>query len=154
MSLWIIYFLVMIPGIKTMIGEGLAPTGIVLIVATLILCAFTVGGGFLGYLNGAKPEEKKETSAGVVSGWKYLRRTGYAYALAALFFVILPSEKQMYVMAGAYTVSNINGIASLPENAVGAANAWLKRLADAAVKDGDAEVASQINEALTAAPVK
>lgn len=162
MSLWLIYILVMIPTIKGMIGEGLTPVGIGLGIVAVALSFITFGRSLIGYLNDAKTNEEKAAAAAenavrVSRAWKYFRGISYVYAFLAVFFVLLPSERQMYVMAGAYAVTNIEGIKNLPENAVGAANAWLKRLGDAAAADGDAAVASQLStatSALPAAPVK
>lgn len=157
MSIWIIYLLVMIPSIKQMIGESLTPAGIALIVIGGILTATTLASAILQYLgDGATKKETPSTGEKIKpspTAWTYLRRAGYAYALAALVFVTLPSERQMYVMAGAYAVTNIEGISKLPENAVGAANAWLERLSQAATADGDVATAQQIQQAI-AAPVK
>lgn len=160
MSLILIYILVMIPTVKSYIGMAMTPAGVALAVVALILTVIAFGRGMLGYLSPeveVDVEAKAATDSQLSGAWKYVRGLGYAYALAAVVFVILPSERQMYVMAGAYAVTNIDGIAKLPENAVGAANAWLKRLGDAAAADGDAAAASEITKAtsaLSAAPVK
>lgn len=48
----------------------------------------------------------------------------------SLFFIstVIPSERQMYFIAGGYIVTNIDGIKDLPPNLVGAANDFLKNL--------------------------
>lgn len=42
---------------------------------------------------------------------------------------ILPTEKQLYVIAGGYVATNTKDIAKLPDNVVKAANAWLEKAA-------------------------
>lgn len=165
MSLILIYLLVMIPTVKAYLGAGLTPAGVSIAVAVLILTVIAFGRELLGHLNGddakpvdeAKQEKTVQTNTALSKAWKYVRGLSYAYVVFAVLFVILPSERQMYVMAGAYAVTNIKGIESLPENAVGAANSWLKRLGEAAAADGDTQAVEEISKAaraLPAAPVK
>lgn len=162
MNLFLIYLLVMIPTVKGFLEATIGPAGIVLAILLIVLFGATVVRQSLGKLFKDPGEPTAEEQAATESttkafgtGWKYFRSLGYAYLAAGLLFVALPSERQMYVMAGAYVVTNIDGIGNLPDNAVGAANAWLKKLGET-VGD-DAAVAQDINKAqaaLPAAPVK
>lgn len=51
-----------------------------------------------------------------------------AIILCALIAALIPSEKQLYFIAGGYAATNIAGIDKLPENLVKAANDWLAGL--------------------------
>lgn len=48
-----------------------------------------------------------------------------------LLCIPLPSEKQIYTLAGGYVATNTKDIAKLPDNVIKAANAWLEKAADA-----------------------
>jgi hypothetical protein len=151
-SIFLIYFLVMVPAIKSAIGVGLEPAGVVLFISIAALSLFTAARtAFSAVSSDEHVRERAETPKLDLSGpWKYLRRVVYVYVLAAVFFVFLPSERQMLVMAGAYTITNIEGISKLPENAVGAMNAWLGNLAKAAIVEGDTASLENIEKAAKA----
>ena len=47
--------------------------------------------------------------------------------LSSLVSVLIPKEDQMWYIVGGYAVTNVEGIQELPENIVGAANAFLEK---------------------------
>ena len=47
--------------------------------------------------------------------------------LSSLASVLIPDEEQMWYIVGGYAVTNVEGIQELPENIVGAANAFLEK---------------------------
>ncbi len=50
--------------------------------------------------------------------------------VVGLIGVSLPSEKQLYMLAGGYVATNAKDVAKLPDNVVKAANAWLEKAAE------------------------
>lgn len=56
------------------------------------------------------------------SNKKYLAALG----IIALVLMLIPSESQLYKLAGAYIVTNTEGVGELPDNIVKAANDFLK----------------------------
>lgn len=46
--------------------------------------------------------------------------------LISVLSIIIPTEKQMYTLAGGYYVANIEGIDKLPKNVVGAVNKFIE----------------------------
>lgn len=49
--------------------------------------------------------------------------------IASLTTIILPSQQQLYFLAGGYVATNTKDVAKLPDNVVKAANAWLEKAA-------------------------
>lgn len=50
------------------------------------------------------------------------------FIIFGLFATLIPNEKQIYMIAGGYAVTNVEGINKLPANIVGAANAYLEKV--------------------------
>lgn len=68
-----------------------------------------------------------------------VKHTPKYIGLSVIFLIltaILPSEKQMLLIAGGYTAINNKEISEMPSSAAKAVNAWLNAIADAA-KDKD-----------------
>lgn len=59
---------------------------------------------------------------------KYAKRLFIALSTASFALTVLPSEKQTYLLAAAYTANEVPGTLKLPANLVGAANAYLEKV--------------------------
>lgn len=118
MSLGLLYlFLVILPNAHSTF-DFLQGITWVMAGAILIVSGFVAG-----------PAEEPE------SGKKLFIWSIKAAVLAAVFAIIsipLPSDDQVYRLAGGYVATNIKDIAKLPDNLVKAANAWLEKASDAA----------------------
>lgn len=60
---------------------------------------------------------------------KSVKYLGIPLVVGALL-LLAPDEKQVKFLAGGYVVTNVEGIAELPENIVESANTFLKSIAD------------------------
>ena len=70
--------------------------------------------------------------------FKYFIRLSICAIITALVAIPLPSEKQLYTIAGGYVATNAKDVSKLPDKVVKAANAWLEKaatLADDKAKD-------------------
>lgn len=86
-----------------------------------------VGGAVFG-LCGTADGQESLTRMSV----KAVRWGGGLLALLCCLHVLTPSHTQMYAIAGGYVATNTKEVKELPENLVGAANAWLKKAAELA----------------------
>ena len=59
---------------------------------------------------------------------KYLKRSVITLLVSALIFTVIPTEKQIYMIAGGYVVTNNQELQKLPNNVLQAANKYLERL--------------------------
>lgn len=60
----------------------------------------------------------------------HIGKKAASVACVALFLsVFVPNTTQLYTMIGAYAATNVEGIESLPEGLVGAANTFLENVA-------------------------
>jgi len=117
MSLFLLYFvLVILPnlgGLNILAFLSIIMGGIVLIAHTI---AMGVGAG-------ADNHEAKNFAIAIKPITSKLLRFGI---ILAFVLTVVPSQKQIYTVAGAYIVTNTQDIAKLPDNLVKAANDWLK----------------------------
>lgn len=110
-------FMVLLPNMHSFASGPIAMIPIVLLV-----------GGAMGMMIGVIEREEKVKQIGV----KSIRWGGSLLALLCCLSVFTPSHTQLYAIAGGYVATNTKDIEKLPENLVGAANAWLKNAADLA----------------------
>ena len=94
----------------------------------ILLPVMLLIGGILALVGGHAED------APVVSqmGAKAIRWAASLLALLCLVYVLTPSHTQMYGIAGGYVTTNTKEVEKLPENLIGAANAWLKKAAELA----------------------
>jgi UDP-N-acetylmuramyl pentapeptide phosphotransferase/UDP-N-acetylglucosamine-1-phosphate transferase len=98
-----------------------------LLVFLIILGVITLIIGSIAYA-----DDYKETSSKVFS---FTKKITLVICILLTLKVLVPTEKQMYLMAGAYVVTNNEQIKQLPDNMLGAANAWLKKLEEVATEE-------------------
>ena len=115
MSLFELYVLfVLVPALSSIGG-----------IITCIILALT-GVGLFITLMAAGEGDLAEVAPYWKRGIKYL---GIPLVVGMLLS-LAPDEKQVKFLAGGYVVTNVDGIAELPENIVESANAFLKSIAD------------------------
>lgn len=102
-------------------------------VMTLLLGGLLVFGLTLGILYVFTYDIYDEATKSIAA---FTKRNVKKYALCAvvlsLFSALLPSERQMLLIAGGYTATNNAEIKKLPTNAAKAVNAWLDAVTEAA----------------------
>ena len=57
---------------------------------------------------------------------KTVKRLGWTLCVMFVFVMCAPSERAVYTIAGAYIITNTEGVTNLPQNLVGAANRFLE----------------------------
>ena len=96
-----------------------------------VVCAFCCGAGLI---NAAA-----ECDDDAIKYWrKAALKFVWAIIVVGIISVPIPSEKELYTVAGGYIATNTKDVAKLPDNVVKAANAWLEKaaaLADDKSKD-------------------
>lgn len=60
---------------------------------------------------------------------KHFKKAFIIFGIVILIQGFIPSERQMYIILGGYAATNVEGINKLPANLVGAANAYLEKMA-------------------------
>ena len=123
-ELWI--FVTVIPGIATVFG-------FLSIILPLAI------GGLLFYscmqraLSRTCPElqSSKMEAVAATEGFRIMRKLIPYAIICAVAASILPSERQMLLIAGGYTATNNAEIKKLPTNAAKAVNAWLDAVSEA-----------------------
>lgn len=61
--------------------------------------------------------------------FKYSIKFFITAAVLGIIAIPLPSQNQLYALAGGYVATNAKDVAKLPDNIVKAANAWLEKAA-------------------------
>ncbi len=108
-------FFVILPNISTLIG------------ITFICCTIGIGTSlFISAVSSADSSEFAMKALGVA------KKFGAAAIILGILSIPIPDETQIYKLAGVYIVANTKDIKKLPDNLVGAANAWLEKAAKAA----------------------
>ena len=115
MSLLTLYLISTLPRLGDFIG-GFSILLFVIAAGGLIVAAFEDGAVY------GTPDHN----------WKklwltHMKKWGIATCVSiSLISTLIPSEKQLYFIAGGYAATNIAGIDKLPGNVVKAANDWLE----------------------------
>lgn len=118
MSLWLLYtILVLIPNLHAFSSSIIwCPTIIVMFISGLafIICVCTPN----------EPDTKN-----IIGPVRYVfKYTIRLTLMLSILGIILPNQKQMYMVAGGYVVTNNKEVQALPDNVMGAANAYLAKL--------------------------
>jgi hypothetical protein len=112
MSLTTLYLISILPGL----GYLLARFSCILVFAAMVSLA-------IGSIEDGMGIESKYKALWLTN----MKKWGFATIVCSgLLAVLIPSEKQLYFIAGGYAATNITGIDKLPENVVKAANDWLE----------------------------
>lgn len=72
----------------------------------------------------AVPVEEPEFAKRI---FRWVVRFAVSFVVLTLIAIPLPSDKQLYTLAGGYVATNTKDVAKLPDNVVKAANAWLEK---------------------------
>jgi hypothetical protein len=123
MSLFTLYLLSILPGV----GGLFSGLGVILIILCVIGFFMALVADFDSCRDGMK--YKKVWANQMKKGW------GVLIAAFLLIGVLIPSEKQLYFIAGGYVATNTEGVKELPDNIMNAANSWLENIADAAKQE-------------------
>lgn len=111
MSIFTLYFIfVILPSLAVVITALL----VLSLAISIVLFAFAFGT--------VRNEELAKSS---------LKKAKYfagVFAALTLISIFVPSERQLYTIAGAYAITNIGEIDKLPKNLVDAANAYLEKI--------------------------
>lgn len=124
MSLFTLYLISVLPGFS-----GLA-SGI----GWFLITYFTIWflGATLGDYDDYNEKTKGSRKRSLIINFK---KWGVLSIIACfLFSALIPSEKQLYTIAGGYMATNTTGIDKLPDNIVKAANSWLEKIAETSEK--------------------
>lgn len=79
-------------------------------------------------------QSSKMEAAAATEGFRIMRKL-IPYAIICMVVAsVLPSERQMLLIAGGYTATNDSEIKKLPANAAKAVNAWLDAVSEAALE--------------------
>lgn len=101
--------------------------GAVIVLALLILAIICVG-IFVGFLEDVSPDENLPTA------WKWIKRLTVIGSVATLFYVFVPSQKEMYLILGIggtidYLQSNEKA-GQIPDKCLDAIDAWVDALVE------------------------
>lgn len=110
MSLWTLYLITILPNVG----------GFFIKMPMIIMAIFSLG---VVSCNINQEDEKARK-------WRSSLKKISFFAIPLIFLgVLIPTQNQMYLIVGGYAATNVEGINKLPANLVGAANAYLEKIA-------------------------
>lgn len=108
MSLTTLYFLTVLPNLGEFLS-GIAAIGSLVMLFAMVICGMATADGYF----------ERYPLKGVIASWAILLVLGLTSAL-------LPTERQLYIIAGGYFATNNEAMKELPDNLLNAVNDWLK----------------------------
>lgn len=117
MSLFTLYIISVLPSVSGLLVGMAAFACPVLVVVTIVLALI-----YSSSCSSDKEGHKKRLDKWVGS----LKYSITGIILVSLLSCFIPSEKQLYMIAGGYVATNTKDIDKLPVNIIGAVNAYLE----------------------------
>lgn len=124
MDFWMLYWIVMLPTIGGFLG-GMAWAAVV---------ASTIASIFAFCAANERTTEEKDKPYWLRLRTMFLMRVAIPAFFVGTLAVFIPNDRQLAYIIGGYFVTNIEGVAELPDNTVRAMNEYLKRYYDSQIE--------------------